>query len=183
MRAILVNRFRRNTSKLFLDISTKFCYTLTIENERGINQMTIYFDMDGTIANLYGVENWLEYLESADPYPYKAAEPMCDLRQLARTLNKLQKLGYEIGIVSWLSKNSTPAYDEAVRRAKRRWLAEHLTSVDWDELHFVKYGTPKQFVVRDREGILFDDEARNREAWWGEAFEPNEIFDVLGTLF
>ena len=145
--------------------------------------MTIYFDMDGTIANLYGVENWLEYLESADPYPYKAAEPMCDLRQLARTLNKLQKLGYEIGIVSWLCKNSTPAYDEAVRRAKRRWLAEHLTSVDWDEVHFVKYGTPKQFVVRDREGILFDDEARNRDAWWGEAFEPNEIFDVLGTLF
>lgn len=27
----------------------------------------IYFDMDGTIANLYGVPNWLEGLRNFDP--------------------------------------------------------------------------------------------------------------------
>ena len=31
--------------------------------------MTIYFDMDGTIANLYGVESWLDFLQKEDAYP------------------------------------------------------------------------------------------------------------------
>ena len=144
--------------------------------------MTIYFDMDGTIANLYGVENWLEFLENSNPYPYRAAEPMYDFRKLARLLNKLQANGYEIGIVSWLSKTGTANYNEAIRKAKKKWLAQHLPSVCRDEIHFVKYGTPKQFVVRDRTGILFDDEERNRNAWWGEAFEPSEIFEILMSL-
>ena len=30
---------------------------------------TIYFDMDGTLANFYGVENWLDYLENEDTTP------------------------------------------------------------------------------------------------------------------
>ena len=144
--------------------------------------MTIYFDMDGTLGNLYAVEGWLEALRANDPTPYSMAEPMHDFRHLARLLNNLQNNGYKIGIVSWLSKESNKEYDEAVRRAKRRWLAKHLSSVDWDEVHFVKYGTPKQYVVRDRDGILFDDEERNRNAWRGRAFTPDEIFNVLKSL-
>lgn len=144
--------------------------------------MTIYFDLDGTLGNLYAVEGWLDALRASDPTPYAEAEPMCDFRQLARLLNKLQANGYEIGIVSWLSKESTKEYDEAVRRAKRRWLAHHLPSVDWDEIHLVKYGTPKQFVVQDRDGILFDDEEKNRLSWWGNAYTPDEIFDILKSL-
>jgi hydroxymethylpyrimidine pyrophosphatase-like HAD family hydrolase len=30
----------------------------------------IYFDMDGTIANLYGVENWLPKLQAKDETPH-----------------------------------------------------------------------------------------------------------------
>ena len=138
--------------------------------------------MDGTLGNLYAVEGWLEALRANDPTPYSMAEPMHDFRHLARLLNNLQNNGYKIGIVSWLSKESNKEYDEAVRRAKRRWLAKHLSSVDWDEVHFVKYGTPKQYVVRDRDGILFDDEERNRNAWRGRAFTPDEIFNVLKSL-
>ena len=40
---------------------------------------TLVFDMDGTIANLYGVENWLEDLRSFNPRPYIVAEPMYDM--------------------------------------------------------------------------------------------------------
>ena len=36
----------------------------------------ICFDMDGTIANLYGVHNWLEMLRAEDPTPYALAEYM-----------------------------------------------------------------------------------------------------------
>lgn len=144
--------------------------------------MTIYFDLDGTLADLYAVENWLEHLESHNPYPYQAAEPMLDLRLLARLLNKVQSCGYEIGIVSWLSKSGNMEYNEAVRRAKRRWLAHHLPSVDWDEIHMVKYGTPKWAVVQDKDGILFDDEEKNRNLWRGQAHEPADIMEVLKSL-
>ena len=33
----------------------------------------IWFDMDGTLADLYGVENWLEKLRASDPSPYAEA--------------------------------------------------------------------------------------------------------------
>lgn len=144
--------------------------------------MTIYFDLDGTLANLYAVEDWLPKLRAENPSPYEEATPMCDFHKLARLLNQLQRKGYKIGIASWLSKESSAEYDEAVRRAKRRWLAHHLPSVDWDEIHMVKYGTPKQKICSDKTGILFDDEQDNRTHWRGEAYAPNELLSVLEAL-
>ena len=143
---------------------------------------TIYFDLDGTLFDLYGVDNWLPKLRACDPSPYEDALPMQDFRVLARLLNKLQAAGYNIGVITWLSKESTPEYDEAVRRAKRKALAKRLPSVDSDEIHMVKYGTPKYAVARNPFGILFDDEEKNRERWKGAAFPPEEIFEVLKSL-
>ena len=48
----------------------------------------IYFDMDGTIADLYGVENWLEYLRAENPAPYRAAAPMLDMEIFSIILEK-----------------------------------------------------------------------------------------------
>ena len=139
----------------------------------------IYFDMDGTIANLYGVENWLDYLIVNDPYPYKAAKPMVNMNRLARLLNRLQAEGWDIGIVSWLSKSSNEAYDNAVTLAKAQWLDRHLHSVHWNEIKIVPYGTPKQEVVDVVNGILFDDEARNRINWTGTAYDVENILEIL----
>lgn len=142
----------------------------------------IYFDMDGTIANLYAVENWLPKLRSADASPYEEAVPMVRMNLLARLLNRLQKEGYIIGIVSWLSKNSDDDYDEKVTRAKMTWLETHLASVNFDEIHIVKYGTPKQTIVNNPLGILFDDEEQNREKWLGTAHDVDNIIEVLKSL-
>ena len=51
----------------------------------------IYFDMDGTIADLYGVEGWLNDLESENERPYATAKPLIRMSALARVLNRLQK--------------------------------------------------------------------------------------------
>lgn len=67
---------------------------------------TIFFDMDGTIADLYGVENWLDYLINADALPYEIAKPLIRLSALAKILNRLQKQGYKIGVISWLAKTA-----------------------------------------------------------------------------
>ena len=62
----------------------------------------IYFDMDGTIADLYGVKNWLSYLESGKTKPYREARPLVNMRELGRELRRLQAEGYAICIISWL---------------------------------------------------------------------------------
>lgn len=146
----------------------------------------ICFDMDGTIANLYGVEDWLPKLRAYDPSPYMEAVPMIRLCTLARMLNRLQRLGYEIGIISWLSKDPDPVYGELVAEAKRIWLKKHLPSVNWDFVEIVPYGTPKSSAIEfSSYDILFDDEENNIEDWeekggWG--FFPSEIFNTLKSL-
>ena len=140
---------------------------------------TIFFDMDGTIADLYGVENWLDYLIASDAFPYEIAKPLIRLNALARILNRLQKQGYKVGVISWLAKNSNTAYDEKVAKAKKEWLKKHLASVNFDEIHIVKYGTPKQTFAKTENDILFDDEEKNRNDWTGKAFDVNEIIKIL----
>lgn len=143
--------------------------------------MRIYFDMDGTIANLYGVENWLPKLRASDASPYEEAEVMLNMSVLARYLNKLQKLGYGIGIISWTSKDGTDKYNRAVEIAKLNWLHDHLRSVSFDEIYIVEYGTPKQDFA-DEDDILFDDNEEIRNEWTGEAYEPSEILSILSGL-
>lgn len=145
----------------------------------------IYFDMDGTIANLYGVENWLDNLMNEYTKPYREAKAMVNMRALGRELNRLQAEGYVIGVVSWLSKNGTDEYGERVAKAKREWLARHIGAVEWDEVHIVKYGTPKYKVVNVPNGILFDDEERNRKEWAlgnGLAFGVENIVEILKNM-
>ena len=139
----------------------------------------ICFDMDGTIANLYAVENWLNMLRAYDPTPYAQAEPMLNMSAFARLLHKAQRLGYKIVIISWLSKTSTADYDMAVTQAKNEWLKNHLPSVEWNEINIVPYGTPKHELAS---GILFDDEEHNRNMWGRGAYEPNEILEFLRGL-
>lgn len=144
----------------------------------------IYFDMDGTIANLYGVENWLDYLIARDPFPYENAKPLLNLSHLARKLNILRREGWKLGIVSWLSKEDNHEYNELVTKTKMKWLKKHLASVIFDEIKIVSYGTPKSEVVEEI-GILFDDEKPNREEWnsaGGHAYNVHNILEVLEVL-
>ena len=144
-----------------------------------MKNLKINFDMDGTFANLYAVEGWLDMLTSHDPTPYKLAEPMLNMSAFARLLHKAQRLGYEINVISWLAKNSNSEYDMAVTQAKIEWLKIHLPSVEWNEIHIVAYGTPKHEICG---GVLFDDEQHNRDMWGKGAYEPCEILEFLRGL-
>lgn len=143
---------------------------------------TIWFDMDGTIANLYGVQDWLPKLRSYDPSPYAEAEVMHNMSILARYLNKLQAMGYYIGIISWLSKDSTCEYDKQVAEAKREWLKIHLSSVTFNEILITPYGLPKELWMKASDDILFDDNAEIRNEWDGDAYEPEQIMEILKRL-
>jgi len=118
--------------------------------------MNFIFDMDGTIADLYHVDDWLSKLRAEDASPYMDARPLWDMDKLGAILEALRSRGHHVTIVSWLSKESTLEYNRATRAAKRAWLKEQ--AFPFDEIHLVKYGTPKsKYSKSDAINIFFDD--------------------------
>lgn len=143
------------------------------------NEKVINLDMDGSIADLYGVANWLEYLIAEDATPYAVAKPLVNMQVLARLLNKLQRNGYIINIISWTSKNGSDAYNSLVADVKKAWLKKHLKSVKFNNIFVVPYGTPKNTIAS---GILFDDEEKNRATWGKNAYDVDNILGVLKAI-
>lgn len=153
-----------------------------------IKERKIYFDMDGTIADLYGFNNWLDKLLQEDTTPYQQANPLYDLEKLNSLLNTLKTFGYKIGIITWGSKNASENYNKEVRKVKRQWIKEKIPTIN--EFHFQKYGTPKHKAsyqnIRINQDILIDDNAEVRELWeqkGGLAIEPtDDLFNILAQL-
>lgn len=140
--------------------------------------MTFYFDMDGTIADLYGVKDWLADLRAENVRPYAEARPLIDCERLINAIMFLKAEGFKFGIISWTSRGGSVEYNKAVRKTKLAWIAEFFPNC-FDEIHIVKYGTPKHRVAKDN-GWLFDDEEKNRNNWnKGRSFTEREIFNVL----
>lgn len=142
----------------------------------------VYLDMDGTMVDFYGVPNWLDYLLNEDTTPYEVAAPRINFSLLARYIHKLQAAGVAVGIISWTSKNGSENFNKQVEAAKLEYLRRKLPSVEWDEIHIVPYGVPKYLVADMPDGILFDDEKRNREEWEGIALDEGDILNWMKTL-
>ena len=144
--------------------------------------------MDGTIANLYGVQGWLEMLENENPKPYEIAEPMWDMVELAQTLKMLQVKGYEVRVITWLAKDSTEEYKVKTRQAKLEWLERY--GFPYDKFHGIAYGTTKANCVRkyleiNEQAILIDDNDKIRQGWTvGNTINPTteNIIDLLKAL-
>lgn len=142
----------------------------------------ICFDLDGTIADLYSVPNWLEKLRAEDATPYQDAAPMWDMDRLRDLLIALSAQGWEIRVISWLAKDSSPMYKKLVRAAKREWLSRYHFPVD--KIHLVQYGTTKTKCLGHitNPAILIDDNQKVRDGWHlGETIDPADG-DLLEKL-
>lgn len=145
----------------------------------------LVFDMDGTIADLYGVENWLEELRSENPHPYEVAKPMYPTEFLNGLLDYFKMLGWKIVVTTWLAKGASKEYDKLVREAKLAWLEKY--DFPYDEIHLVKYGTTKANCTRHLGGVqvLVDDNEKIRKGWTlGETIDAShnileQLFDLL----
>lgn len=140
-----------------------------------IMRKMLVFDMDGTIANLYGVQGWLEDLRAENPRPYVIAEPLYNMDDLKFILDLFKSNGWKIAVTTWLAKDSTKEYDEVVKVAKKDWLARY--HFPYDEIHLVKYGTTKANCTRNKADyqILVDDNENVRKGWTlGGTINANE---------
>ena len=142
----------------------------------------ICFDMDGTIADLYSVPNWLDKLRAEDSSPYSDAAPMWDMEELRKILLLLISEGWEVRVISWLSKDSNESYKDEVRKAKLEWLAKY--DFPYRRCHLVAYGTTKADCVRRwaSPAILVDDNEKVRNGWHlGETIDPTKV-DLIEEL-
>lgn len=141
----------------------------------------LVFDMDGTIADLYGVDNWLEDLRTENPRPYEKAKPIYRIDVLNDLLKIFKAKGWRIVVTTWLAKGSTKEYDNLVREAKLAWLERY--NFPYDEIHLVKYGTTKANCTRHLGGfqVLIDDNKAVRNGWHlGDTINANE--DIIEKL-
>lgn len=138
-------------------------------------ERTIVFDMDGTIANFYGVKGWLNYLMNEDTTPYEVAEPLYDMENLNEILMVLKNNGWRVVVTTWLAKGGTKEYNNRTRKAKLEWLAKY--NFPYDEIHLVKYGTTKANCTRHIGGyqVLVDDNEMVRKGWTlGDTIDANK---------
>jgi hypothetical protein len=148
------------------------------------NLKMICFDMDGTVADFYGVEGWLNDLENGNVRPYIEAEPLLDMEELGEVLMAFKNLGTEIRIITWLGQGADVEFKNATRIAKAEWLETH--NFVYDKAHMVQYGTTKADCIRaelaeDEYAILFDDNEKVRRGWhMGTAYD---VDDIIGTLY
>lgn len=143
----------------------------------------IWLDMDGTFADLYSVEGWLDDLIAHNVRPYAEARLMYDMVDLLEVLLRLKENGYNIGVISWLSKDHNAEYEKAVAYTKKDWLTKYCMDLVLDKVIITPYGMKKADTCRKfGYGILVDDEEQNRNAWdLGETINANK--NIIKELY
>ena len=145
---------------------------------------TLVFDMDGTLANFYGVDGWLDDIKNENTRPYDIAKPLYNMEVLNAILDIFRLQGWKIAVTTWLAKGSTKAFDDMVRASKIAWLQKY--NFLYDEIHLVRYGTTKANCTRKNGGvqILIDDNEKIRKGWHlGSTIDANKnIIDELLKL-
>ena len=150
---------------------------------------TLVFDMDGTIADFYGVNDWLDALYNESVRPYEVARPLYDMDTLKAILEIFKAYGWNIVVTTWTAKNGSKEFNRATRDAKLAWLDRY--DFPYDEIHIVKYGTTKANCTRNLGGfqVLIDDNEKVRKGWTlGSTIDANEnilekLVDLLMEVF
>lgn len=148
--------------------------------DKTANKPTIYFDLDGTLYDLYGVAGWLPRLLAADVTPYAEGNPLVDLAALNEVLIDLVNRGYGVGVISWVARGATREYAAAIRRVKRAWIRENLPTAA--EVHIVKYGTPKHYIANDKHNAILVDDERENLTKWNHGATINANSDIIAAL-
>lgn len=110
----------------------------------------LYFDMDGTICDLYAVPDWLSLLKARAVEPYYRAKPMISPSNMLKL-----SYSYELHVITWTAKNATTSYHNRIADAKKNWLIAHYGDI-FKSINIIPHGTSKADYCRD--GLLIDDD-------------------------
>jgi len=130
----------------------------------------VYLDMDGTIANLYESENWLQRLRNEDKTIFLECAPMTTEKNLFKIFPQEQ---FEIIILTMTPMNCTKEYHEQVIEQKNQWLTKYFPNIE--KKIFKKYGHNKN-LKNSANAILVDDNETIRNNFKGLALNPANLW-------
>lgn len=129
----------------------------------------IWFDMDGTIYNLYNIPGWLDALRNNEMDIFSLDDmARKSLPRIREAVRALIDAGWEVGVITWAPMHieaCTPAFDDCWLE-KKNWINRNFPELA-NNFKCVEYGDPKQDWVEDDSilNILVDDNKLVREAW------------------
>lgn len=97
----------------------------------------VWFDMDGTIADLYSVNGWLADLEAENVRPYVEAKPLVNVAVVTSLVKEIVKKGYRVCVVTWGSKHASADYNKRVCEAKKRGSIRHFLKSSGNRLYSI----------------------------------------------
>lgn len=122
----------------------------------------VYFDMDGTIADLYGVSDCFKRLDNMDAAVYSEAKP---IDKYINMLKEFHTMGYKVVILSALGMVSSKQFDEDTIRNKGIWLDTYVGKEYIDERIYIPNTKHKELYQLFGKGILVDDDDRVLMNW------------------
>ena len=131
-----------------------------------MEKIVVYLDMDGTIFDLYGQDNWLERLRAEDDTVFTGDRRMVT-EEVLRTHFPADT--YDVRIESMTPKDATDEFCERVIARKNEWLDKYFPSIT--KRIYRKYGHNKN-LKNSKYAILIDDSEPIRNSWNGLAFDP-----------
>lgn len=136
---------------------------------------TIWFDMDGTLYDLYKIPDWLTRLENHHwavfNFPGFERSNICRIRA---AIQALKKAGWTVGIITWAPKG-IQWWDEMLAEVeciKGEWVDKNIPELADDDTTFacIPYGESKAQFLLDAEAAgdinyLVDDNKEVRRDW------------------
>lgn len=129
------------------------------------NNQWIWFDLDGTLYNLYKVPDWLPRLRQEDVGVYcEQGFERASIRRIVEACNALKEAGYHIGVISWAGKGVSrkDEFFEQTRLVKTQWVEQYFPVAE--KVIICEYGKEKSlFAVYG--DVLVDDSLEVRKNW------------------
>lgn len=135
-----------------------------------MKKIKVYLDMDGTIADLYGIENWLPRLRNSDETIFLECKPLITENEL---FERFPTEKYEICVLSMTPLGATADYCKNVENQKNAWLDKFFPSIT--KRIYKAYGHNKN-LKNSISAILVDDSEPIRNSWKGKAINPSELW-------
>ncbi len=132
--------------------------------------MRTYLDMDGTIADLYSLPQWLDRIQNESEGLFLEPSPLITED---RFYSIFPKDKYNVKILTMLPLGATKEYEEVVKQEKLAWLSVHFPSLV-DKVIFKRYGHNKN-IKGSHSALLIDDNDKIRETWKGKALNPKGL--------
>lgn len=135
---------------------------------------SIWFDMDGTIAELYKVKDWLPALRSNDWSVYDKCLPRAHFERINAAIEALVENGWQVGVITWASKGIDWGEElDAITETKFAWLCRFFPALADGKFACIPYGCDKGQFMWDMHNnycpydvsYLVDDNKEVRSAW------------------